>query len=141
MRDALTSFGLLLLRAGFGGLMLVHGYQKLVDYQKLVETFPDPLGIGSQYSLMGAIGAEFGCSILLIVGLATRLAALPLAFTMGVAHFVIHANDAWQTKELSAVYLCAYVALFFTGPGRLSLDHLILKRLRGDSGQGSPPPG
>lgn len=122
--DAATSFGLLLLRAAFGGLMLVHGWQKLTGFQELAAVFPDPLGIGGKLSLIAAIGAEFGCSLLLIAGLAGRLAAIPLACTMGVALFIVHAADPWQKKELAAVYLAAYAALVFTGPGRFSLDGL-----------------
>lgn len=132
IRTALTSLGLLLLRASIGGLMLVHGVQKLQAFEKLKDGFPDPLGIGSQLSVISAIGAEVGCSILLIIGLATRLAALPLAFTMIVAHFIVHAKDPWQVKELAAVYLCVYASLFFTGPGQFSLDHLFWGRKAGE---------
>ena len=122
-RDGLTSLGLLILRVGIGCLMLVHGLAKLQDYSNLSEGFPDPLGVGHQVSLILAIGAEVGCSLLLIGGLLTRLAAIPLAFTMVVATFVVHANDAWQKKELAAVYLLVYVVLVLTGPGTLSFDH------------------
>ncbi len=119
-----TSFGLLILRVTFGCMMLVHGWQKLSGFSAMAETFPDPIGMGSRLSLISTIGAEFGCSLLLILGLATRLAAMPLAFTMIVALFLVHANDPWQTKELAAVYLATYVSLIFIGPGQFSIDHL-----------------
>lgn len=89
------------------------------------DKFPDPLGMGSQLSLIAAIGAEFGCSILLIFGIGTRLAVIPLAFTMIVALFVVHRADPWQTKELAAVYLSVYSTLIGTGAGRFSLDHCL----------------
>lgn len=127
-RDTLTSFGLLVLRVAVGCFMAVHGWQKLSGFSEMAGKFPDPLGMGSQLSLISAIGAELGCSILLIIGLGTRLAVLPLAFTMIIAHFVIHKADPWQVKELAAVYLAIYVALFFTGPGRFSLDHSLWGR-------------
>lgn len=123
-----TSLGLLLLRVAIGGLMLTHGIPKLMNFTELADNFFDPFGLGSRVSLILAIGAEVGCSLLLIVGLATRLAAIPLAFTMIVAHFLFHAEDAWKDKELSAVYLSVYIALILTGPGRFSLDHLIMRR-------------
>jgi putative oxidoreductase len=125
-----TSLGLLLLRVAIGGLMLVHGVQKINGFSELADNFGDPIGLGSRVSLILAIGAEVGCSLLLIVGLATRLAAIPLAFTMIVAHFIVHAEDAWTKKELSAVYLSVYLALVLAGPGRFSLDHLIMRRRR-----------
>ena len=74
-------------------------------------------------SLIMAIGAEVGCSILLILGLGTRLAVIPLAFTMLVALFVVHAEDPWKVKELAAIYLLVYASLLLTGPGQFSLDH------------------
>jgi putative oxidoreductase len=119
------SLGLLLLRLAISGFMLVHGIQKLQSYATLVDKFPDPLGLGSKLSLIAAIGAEVGCSVLLILGLCTRLATLPLAFTMAIALFVIHAADPWQVKELAAVYLAVYLALFLTGAGRYSLDAVV----------------
>ena len=108
--------------------MLVHGTQKLLGFSELADKFPDPLGMGSQLSLVAAIGAELGCSLLLILGAGTRWAALPLAFTMIIALFVVHAQDDWRVKELAAAYLCVYIPLFFTGAGRFSVDYLIEQR-------------
>jgi putative oxidoreductase len=67
-RESLTSVGLLLLRVGIGCLMLVHGVAKLQGFSQLSESFADPIGLGSKFSLILAIGAEVGCSLLLIVG-------------------------------------------------------------------------
>lgn len=127
-RDTATSLGLLALPAGIGGMMLVHGIQKIQGFDGLAATFPDPLGVGNKISLMLAIGAEAGCSVLLIIGLLTRLASIPLAFTMGIALFVFHAKDPWQGKELAAVYMLVYVTLLLTGPGRCSLDHMFFSK-------------
>ena len=117
------SIGLLVLRVGIGCLMLVHGFQKVLGFSKLSGAFPDPIGVGSQLSLILAIGAEVGCSVLLILGLGTRLAVVPLAFTMLVALFLVHADDPWNVKELAAIYLLVYASLFLTGSGQFSLDH------------------
>ena len=124
---SLTSLGLLILRITFGSMMLVHGIPKLMGFSEMVGKFPDPLGMGSQSSLILAIGAEVGCSILLILGLGTRFAAIPLAITMMVALFAVHASDPWKVKELAAVYLAVYVSLAFTGAGQFSLDYLLTK--------------
>ena len=127
-RDKTTSVGLLVLRVGIGLLMLVHGLAKLNGFSEMSGKFPDPLGMGSQLSLILAIGAEVGCSILLIIGLASRFAAIPLAFTMIVALFVVHGADPWKMKELAAVYLLVYLSLMLTGPGQFSVDHLLTSR-------------
>lgn len=123
-REHLNSAGLLVLRVGIGCLMLVHGIAKIRGYSDMVNEFPDPIGLGSQLSLILAIGAEAGCSLLLIAGIGTRLAAIPLAFTMGVALFFVHAEDPWNVKELAAVFLLVYVSLMLLGPGRFSVDHV-----------------
>ncbi|MCO6045042.1 DoxX family protein [Aeoliella sp. ICT_H6.2] len=125
----LTSAGLLAMRVAIGCLMLVHGTQKVMGFGQMADVFPDPIGMGSQLSLIAAIGAEVGCSILLILGLGTRLAAVPLAFTMLVALVLVHSADPWNVKELAAVYLSVYVSLMLTGPGEFSLDHVLFKRL------------
>lgn len=134
-RELLSSIGLLLLRGSIGLFMLLgHGWSKLMGFSDMADKFPDPIGLGSRLSLISAIGAEFGCSLLLILGLGTRIAAIPLAFTMIVALFIFHSDDPWKTKELAAVYLAVYATLIFTGGGRFSLDHLIgARKSRTDS--------
>lgn len=115
----------LILRFMVGGAMLSHGIPKLMAFATLKETFPDPIGVGSMFSLMLSIGAEVGCSLLLILGLFTRLAVLPLAFTMLMAFFVIHASDPFAVKELAMMYFMIYVAIFSLGGGNYSVDRLI----------------
>ena len=134
-KESLTSIGLLLLRVSIGLFMLLgHGWSKLMGFSEMADKFPDPIGMGSQLSLIAAIGAEFGCSLLLVLGLGTRIAAIPLAFTMIVALFIFHSADPWPTKELAAVYLAVYATLVLTGGGRFSVDHLIgRRRSRADS--------
>ncbi len=116
---------LLLLRLAVGLGMLTHGWPKLMKYSEMSQGFPDPLGVGSSLSLTLAIFAELGCSLMLILGFLTPLAAVPLAITMAVAFFIVHAEDPWQRKELAALYLSIYAVLLVSGPGRYSLDHLL----------------
>ena len=125
MRDLSTAVGLLVLRLSFGCFMLVHGWEKFSTFSQKAEVFPDPLGMGNQLSLIFAIGAELGCSILLILGFATRLVSLPLAFTMFVALFMVHGDDPWKKQELAACFLAVYVSILLLGPGTFSLDHLL----------------
>lgn len=114
--------GVLILRVGVSLCMLTHGLPKL---NKLLDGnygFADPIGIGEGPSLFLAVGAEVLCSILLIMGLASRLVLIPLIFTMCIALFIIHAADPFDVKEHPILFLLAYLTLFLTGPGRFSLD-------------------
>ena len=125
----LLSLGLLILRVLVGITMLTHGLAKLTSFSELSATFPDPIGLGSTLSLILIIGAEVGCSLFVIVGAFTRLATIPLMFSMLVVLFVVHASDPFQVKELPLLYLGIYILLFFTGAGRISLDSLISKKI------------
>lgn len=116
------------LRLVVGGSMLTHGIAKLQAFDALSTTFPDPLGVGSMLSLLLALGAEVGCSVLIILGLFTRLATLPAMFTMGMAFLVIHSGDPFAIKELALMYFMLYLTIFVLGSGRYSLDKIFCKR-------------
>ena len=120
----------LFLRLFVGCMMLTHGFAKIAMFSTLSQTFPDPLGVGSTLSLIMILFAEVGCSFLLILGLFTRLAAIPLMFGMIMATFVIHAADPFSVKELPLLYLGIYFVLLLTGGGRFSLDEAIRYRLK-----------
>src|SRR5690554_1852551 len=119
---------LLALRIGIAAMMLVHGLPKL---QMLlsgdVSQFPSVLGLGSGLSLTLATMAEVLCSILILVGLGTRLASIPLLITMLVAVLIVHAADPFAAQELGLLYLMGYVVLLLLGGGRFSLDALLTK--------------
>lgn len=124
-----TDIAILLLRLGVGGLMLTHGIPKLMKlFGSDPIAFGDPIGIGVEASLTLAVFSEVVCSILIIIGLGTRLASIPLIITMVIAFFVVHAADPFQRKELSIFYLVVYLVLFLTGSGKYSLDQYLLKR-------------
>ena len=74
-------FGLLLLRVLLAAGLLTHGIAKIANFSALSTSFLDPLGIGVLPALLGAIFAEVVCSILVLIGLWTRLTVLPLIFT------------------------------------------------------------
>lgn len=119
----------LLMRLTFGGVMLfAHGLPKLQGYSSMMNSFPDPLGIGNSLSLGLAIFAELGCALLVTVGLFTRFAIIPLIITMFVAVFIIHANDPWGKMELGFIYMMAYIIIFFLDSGKFSLDRIIRKK-------------
>lgn len=112
----------LLLRLAGGGLMLTHGIPKLNKALSGNMDFADPLGLGTTPSLLLAIFAEVICSILIIIGLKSRWASVPLIITMLVAVFIVHASDPIGRKEMGLLYTAIYVAIFCLGSGRISLD-------------------
>ncbi|MDR6569477.1 DoxX family protein [Chitinophaga ginsengisegetis] len=117
-----VSFSMLVLRLVSGGLILLHGWPKLINFTAKMNSFPDPLGVGHKISLGMVVFAEVFCAVLLIMGLLTRLASAPLVICMGVIIFMIHGHDPVSEKEMPILFLAAFVTLLFTGPGRFSLD-------------------
>lgn len=114
-----------LLRVWLGGSMLVlHGWGKLLNLLSGSPQFSDVFGIGPVPALVLAVLTEVGCSALLVIGLWTRLAALLLAGTMGVAFFVAHgaALKGAGSGELAYVYLAGYLVLLLGGAGKFSFD-------------------
>lgn len=122
---------LLIVRVFIGFAMLSHGFPKL---QMLLDggeiKFFNFLGLGPMISLILTVAAEFACSILLILGLFTRISLGFLIFTMIIACFVVHGADGFDKKELSLIYLSVYLLLMAYGAGKFSVDHMIEKRKR-----------
>lgn len=122
---------LLVVRIFIGFAMLSHGFPKL---QQLLEggeiKFFDFIGLGPKISLILTVFAEFVCSILLILGLFTRVATGFLIFTMAIAAFVVHGADLFEKRELSLLYLSVYLLIVSFGAGKISVDYMIEKRKR-----------
>jgi putative oxidoreductase len=120
---------LFILRLGAAVLILTHGIPKLLMLFGGGEiTFADPIGLGMETSLTLAVFAEVICAVLLGLGLASRLAAIPLIITMAVAFFIVHSQDPFQVKELALIFLLIFTTLLITGSGKYSLDHYLLKK-------------
>ena len=120
----------LILRVGFGALMIpYHGYAKLIEFNERKDDFFDFFGLGGTISLSMAVFAEFFCSILLVLGLFTRLATIPLLVTMLVV-LSIHNWEIFGKYELATAFFVSYIAILLLGPGKFSLDYLLFKRKR-----------
>lgn len=123
-----TNLGLLLMRAGVGAMMIVHGYPKLIGgpekWTKLgasmanlnVHVYPTFWGF-----MAGAAEALGG--LLLILGLAFRPASFLLLFTMVVAAVSHFAKGDDLLRSSHAIELAfVFLGFFFIGPGRYSID-------------------
>ena len=120
----MPDLGLLVLRAGPSGLMMTHGWPKmnrLLDQWGSEEgvKFFDFMGLGPEVSLILTVLAELVAPALMVVGWKTRWAALPAAFTMGVAAFVVHGGDPFGDKELALLHLVCFAAVAALGGGGL----------------------
>ena len=115
-----------LLRIVLGAIFMVHGWDKLTDIGGTTLGFAK-LGIPEpQIMVYVAIAGEFLGGLGLVLGLATRLAALGTLCTMLVAIITVHlghgllaANGGWEYPLVNAL-----VSLFFVsyGAGPISID-------------------
>ena len=109
------------------GLVFVEsGWGKLHDLSKVVAYFTD-LGIpAAQFQAPLAAGTELLCGILMLLGLATRLASLPLIGTMLVAILTARRSELHGLSDLFGFIEYLYIVLSLWlgayGAGPLSLD-------------------
>jgi putative oxidoreductase len=123
-----VGIGLMLLRLGAGlSVFLKHGLEKLTGYSTMVQHFPDPIHVGAHFGLAFALVSDGICSILVLLGLATRPAAGWILINLLTAFFFVHHAAFFSNGhvELVAVYIAVFAAILFTGPGYLSIDALI----------------
>lgn len=123
-QEKTNDLAILVMRLVFGGLMIYgHGWSKLLRLFGGEEIkFMDFMGMGPTVSLSLAVFAEFLCALLIMFGAFTRLSAIPLIITMGVAGFIRHGDDPFSSKEKALLYLFAFVAIAIAGPGWYSVD-------------------
>jgi putative oxidoreductase len=126
-----TAKAILLIRILAGWVFLSEGIQKFL--------FPDSLGVGRFIKIgipwpqvmapfVGVV--EIVCGTLLLIGLLTRLATIPLLIDICVAFYstklvTLAKNGIWSMLHEGRTDLSMLLALIFlliVGPGMLSLD-------------------
>ena len=129
-KGPLTDFSMLALRVAFGlGLLMNHGWPKLMNFFAMAPSFPDPLHLGSPTISFGlVVFAEFFCSLFVILGVFTRWACIPVLIMMNTAFFVFHAQDPFAKKELAFLYSIGFLTIFLIGGGKFSLGRLFCRR-------------
>ncbi|GAB6975229.1 DoxX family protein [Prevotella falsenii] len=129
-KDFLRSndFGLLVLRLTVGGLMLFHGVAKVMGGYAFIGGMLESMGLPS-FIAWFAVATELIGSIMIVLGIWTRAAAVVMVGNMVVAILMAHmgqiftidpATGGWAI-ELPMLYLLGAAALCFTGAGRFAL--------------------
>ena len=121
----------MLARLTVGWVFLWSGWGKLHSLDQIVEYF-GKLGIPHpELQAPFASGTEFVCGTLLLLGLFTRLASVPLIITMIVAIVTAQRENVSSLGDLFGLVEFCYIALLVwlgvSGAGPLSLDHLLVR--------------
>ena len=126
--DGAFNFALLVQRVATGLLLLIgHGLPKISSFHELAGSFYDPLRIGHRLSLILVILAELFCSMFIVLGLFTRIAALIIVINLSVAVFIYHHGRPLKNVELGAFFLTSVFTILILGPGRVSVDGMMGK--------------
>ncbi len=113
-----------------GVVFVAHGLQKLLVYH-----YPGVVGVFQKMGIPApgvsaalAIVAELVGGLMLLSGFYTRLAAIPVAFTMFVAIGQVHFHNGFFAQsggfEYPLTLLVANIAFMIGGGGAFALDNL-----------------
>jgi len=130
LRERLERFPLsflqLAMRLGVGAVFFRSGLLKIDSWEFTIQLFRDEYKLPFIDPVLAAHAAatvELGIPPLLVVGLATRFATLPLLGIIVVIQTLVYPN-AWSDHLMWAA---ALLLILTRGPGVFSLDHLIIR--------------
>jgi putative oxidoreductase len=142
--DKLSFLGPTLARLTIGLIFIGTGWGKLHSIGDVTEYFTSLHIPAPGFNARLAAGTEFFGGLLILLGLGTRFAALPLITTMVVAILSAKRDDITGLTALVGFeewsYIVFLVWLAVAGAGPLSLDALVVRlRARGAAGPASLP--
>ncbi len=125
----LNWFPPLLARTTVGWVFIESGWGKLHNIPKVTEFFTS-LGLPApEFQAHLVATTEFGCGLLLLLGLLTRLASIPLTIVMTVAIMTAKRSEIESFSDVFSfseyLYIVLFIWLIIAGAGSLSMDRLI----------------
>lgn len=115
-------------RIGIGGVFWHSGLTKIASWQTTIVLFRDEYRVPvlpPELAAALATSVELACPVLLLFGLATRLATLPMLGMTFVIEAFVYPED-WNEHLIWAAMLLFLLA---RGPGVVSLDHFIRRHV------------
>lgn len=117
-----TDAALLFLRlAGSALLLTVHGLPKLLNFGHELTLIEDPLGLGAPLTLSLAIFAEVLCPLLIMLGLFTRAACVPILVVLLVSLLLVHPQWSLAEGQFGWLLLILFTTVLVAGPGRYAI--------------------
>ncbi len=123
--------GLTFIRWIMGIFLIWHGWE-IFNMAKISEYAGWDVFKPSSAKLLVYAGkaAELVAGVLFLLGLFTRIAALLTAGTMGYIAFFIGKGIIWNSDQHPFLFVLLAGVFFFTGPGKISLDHYLFAKNR-----------
>ena len=125
----------LVARITLGWIFIESGWGKLHNLDNLVAYFRDKLHLpAAQFQAPLAAGTELVCGVLVLIGLFTRLASLPLIVVMTVAILTAKRTAITTVSDLFGMeeylFIVLLVWLVVSGAGRVSVDRFLVRAMR-----------
>jgi len=124
--DRLQPLALLVMRLALGAIMLVHGYHKVFGGLHHHVEMVTHLGLPAWSAYLSAF-TEFLGSLLILLGLFTRIAALGICIDLSVAIVKVHLHNGMTGPggyEFPLALATLAFALIFFGGGSIALEHI-----------------
>ncbi|WEY41135.1 MULTISPECIES: DoxX family protein [Paraburkholderia] len=106
-------------------LLIVHGLPKVRHYASEAAAIEDPFHFGKRLTIAFAIFAEVVCPVLVILGVATRLAALPVMAVTAIALLRVHPEWTVEQGQFAWMLLILFGTIAIGGAGHYSLAALL----------------
>jgi putative oxidoreductase len=94
---------------------------KVLHYSSQAAVIEDPFHLGKTLSLSFAIFAEFVCPPLMILGIATCLAAIPILLVTVIALAFVHREWTLEQCQFAWMLLILFGTIAIAGPGQYQL--------------------
>ena len=125
---------LLVLRVWAGLLLFTqHGIEKVTHFSQMSAHFPNPLHIGPVPTLLFSLLSDAICSLLVVIGLGTRYAALIVVINVAAAFTLVHhmkLSHGPGNGELPLLFCGIFLTLVIAGAGRYSVDAIFSRTRR-----------
>ncbi len=125
--DRHWQIGMLILRIYVGvAVLIAHGWPKLQEMLSGQGHFPELVeSLGLPFPTLFAwlaVVSQVGGSLLVILGLWARPAALAVGFTIAFGVLSVHWSDGFKGMELGITYSVVLAVIAVSGPGWMSFD-------------------
>ena len=122
--------GLFIARAVVGVFLMYHGWEifsKAKMHEYLTWDAFKQLSAAT-FLVYAGKASELFAGLLLVLGLFTRIAAIMMIGTLGYIAFKIGNGIIWYNDQHPFLFVLFGFLFLFTGPGTISMDHLLFKR-------------
>lgn len=125
----LYNFAILFFRVAVATeLIVVHGLKKIGIGVAVAEVIPNPLGFPEDFNNFVAIAANVYLPVLVVLGLFTRLAALPALAVTATGYFIMHGHDSLIERDIPFMFSVALLTIVMLGGGKYSIDGYLTKK-------------